>query len=106
MTPQTTTTFDDTDLPPGIGKPAFRALTGAGYTRLEQLTRAREADLLALYGVGHEGAPRVEGCACQSWKVVRTGLTPRRGERGGTIEPEARAEGMGSMKPVLTHAAG
>ena len=43
---------DFSDFPPGIGRPALRALTGAGYTELEQLTRAREADLRRLHGVG------------------------------------------------------
>ncbi|WP_182900571.1 DNA-binding protein [Microbispora sp. H10830] len=37
---------------PKIGNPATRALAGAGYTRLEQLTRATEAELLALHGMG------------------------------------------------------
>jgi predicted flap endonuclease-1-like 5' DNA nuclease len=40
------------DLPRGIGAPATRALELAGYTRLEQFTRARAKDLLALHGVG------------------------------------------------------
>jgi predicted flap endonuclease-1-like 5' DNA nuclease len=39
-------------LPPGIGAPAERALTGAGYSRLEQLTHVTEADLGQLHGVG------------------------------------------------------
>ena len=39
-------------LPRGIGAPAERALTGAGYTRLEQLTHVTEADLGQLHGVG------------------------------------------------------
>jgi hypothetical protein len=39
-------------LPPGIGKPATRALERAGYTRLTQLTQATEAELLQLHGVG------------------------------------------------------
>lgn len=39
-------------LPSGIGKPATRALGGAGYTRLTQLTQVTEADLLQLHGVG------------------------------------------------------
>ncbi|GAA3447980.1 hypothetical protein [Planomonospora venezuelensis] len=37
---------------PKIGAPAQRALEGAGYTRLEQLTGVTEAELLALHGVG------------------------------------------------------
>lgn len=40
------------DLPSGIGKPAGRALEAAGYSSLEQLARAREADLLNLHGMG------------------------------------------------------
>lgn len=37
---------------PAIGAPATRALIAAGYTRLAQLTRVTEGELLALHGVG------------------------------------------------------
>ena len=40
------------DLPPGLGKPALRALSAAGYTRLDQFTTIKESDLQALHGVG------------------------------------------------------
>ena len=40
------------DLPHGIGNPARRALALAGYSRLDELTDVREADLLQLHGVG------------------------------------------------------
>ena len=40
------------DLPPGLGKPALRALGAAGYTRLGQLAAVTEADLRRLHGVG------------------------------------------------------
>lgn len=40
------------DLPAGIGQPATRALTAAGYTHLDQLNNVREADLLKLHGMG------------------------------------------------------
>jgi predicted flap endonuclease-1-like 5' DNA nuclease len=39
-------------LPAGIGAPATRALTAAGYTRLAQLTEVTEKDLGQLHGVG------------------------------------------------------
>ncbi len=39
-------------LPAGIGKPALRALTAAGYTRLDQIAKVKEDDLLKLHGVG------------------------------------------------------
>jgi hypothetical protein len=42
----------ESDLPPGLGKPALRALGAAGYTRLGQLTAITEADLRKLHGVG------------------------------------------------------
>ncbi|MFW6075395.1 MAG: hypothetical protein ACOC9Y_07355, partial [Chloroflexota bacterium] len=41
-----------TPLPRGIGNPATRALAVEGITTLEQVSRNREADLLALHGVG------------------------------------------------------
>jgi hypothetical protein len=40
------------DFPKGVSQPALRALFGAGYTRLEQLTTVKEADLLKLHGMG------------------------------------------------------
>ena len=47
MSPQ-----QETDLPPGLSKPAQRALTNAGYRWLEQLTRVSEAEVERLHGVG------------------------------------------------------
>jgi hypothetical protein len=40
------------DFPPKIGNPARRALLGAGYTRLDQLTAVHEKELLKLHGMG------------------------------------------------------
>jgi hypothetical protein len=40
------------DLPPGLAQPAIRALTCAGYTKLKQLTKVSDADLLKLHGMG------------------------------------------------------
>lgn len=40
------------DLPPGIGRPAHRALVGAGYRRLEQLAGRDGAEISNLHGVG------------------------------------------------------
>jgi len=45
----------DSDLPSGLSNPASRALLGSGITRLEQLTRVSEADLLRLHGMGPKG---------------------------------------------------
>ncbi len=43
-------------LPRTIGASATRALRAAGITTLEHLTRHREADVLALHGVGPKAA--------------------------------------------------
>ncbi|MBZ0320988.1 MAG: DNA-binding protein [Anaerolineae bacterium] len=40
------------NLPPGLGAPAQRALAQAGYQSLEQLAAVREADLKQLHGIG------------------------------------------------------
>ena len=42
----------ESDLPAGLSSPARRALSGAGYTRLDQFTKLTEADLLNLHGMG------------------------------------------------------
>ena len=43
------------DLPVGLSAPALRALNGAGYKRLDQLTRVSEAELKKLHGLGPRG---------------------------------------------------
>lgn len=44
----------ESDLPK-LSQPAWRALTGAGYWRLEQLTAVSAAELLKLHGMGPKG---------------------------------------------------
>ncbi|MDR2985113.1 MAG: hypothetical protein LBV34_09755 [Nocardiopsaceae bacterium] len=41
-----------TGFPKGIGAPAGRALTGAGYSELKQLAGVPAADLKRLHGMG------------------------------------------------------
>ncbi|MBP1989910.1 DNA-binding protein [Paenibacillus eucommiae] len=42
----------ESDLPKGLGKPATRALTNAGYLKLEQFGKVTEAEVLKLHGMG------------------------------------------------------
>ncbi len=42
----------ESELPSGLAQPAVRALTGAGYTRLEQLAEVSEAEISQLHGIG------------------------------------------------------
>ncbi|MBD0379899.1 DNA-directed RNA polymerase subunit alpha C-terminal domain-containing protein [Paenibacillus sedimenti] len=51
--------IDENDLPPGLAKPAQRALAGAGYSRLEQLSKLTEADLLKLHGMGPKALDQI-----------------------------------------------
>ena len=43
---------EESDLPSELAKPAIRALTSAGYTRLEQLTEISRDEVEQLHGVG------------------------------------------------------
>lgn len=45
----------ESDLPRELSQPAWRALTGAGYWQLEQLTTASEAEIKKLHGMGPKG---------------------------------------------------
>jgi hypothetical protein len=42
----------ESDFPGGLAAPARRALAGAGYSRLDQLTTVSEAELKKLHGMG------------------------------------------------------
>ena len=42
----------ESDLPTGLAKPAQRALSAAGFVRLEQLTKVSEDEVLRLHGMG------------------------------------------------------
>lgn len=42
----------ESDFPAELSQPALRALYGAGYTRLKELTKVTEADVLQLHGMG------------------------------------------------------
>lgn len=45
----------ESDLPRELSQPAWRALTDAGYWRLEQLTTIGEAEIKKLHGMGPKG---------------------------------------------------
>jgi DNA repair protein RadC len=47
-----TMTQQESDLPSELARPAQRALSEAGYLRLEQLTKVSETELKQLHGIG------------------------------------------------------
>jgi DNA-directed RNA polymerase alpha subunit len=49
----------DSELPAKLSKPAQRALTAAGYSRLEQFTTLREAEVLKLHGMGPKAMDQI-----------------------------------------------
>lgn len=49
----------ESDLPQDLGAPAQQALTEAGYTSLEDVSKATEADLLSLHGMGPTALARL-----------------------------------------------
>lgn len=48
------------DLPTGLARPARRALVGAGYTRLDQLTQVSEDEVLKLHGMGPKALEQLQ----------------------------------------------
>jgi DNA-directed RNA polymerase alpha subunit len=69
-------TQEESDLPK-LASPAQRALAGAGITRLAQLTKMSEADLLQLHGMGPN-----------AMKTLRLALK----EKGLSFLPEKRKD--------------
>ena len=64
--------------PRGIGRPATGALLAAGFTRMADLTRVSEADLLALHGVG----PKAIGVLRQALATEGLAFAARPGLHG------------------------
>jgi hypothetical protein len=61
----------ESDLPTGLAKPAQRALAGAGYNQLEQLTHASEKEILALHGMGPKAVRLLrESLAAKGWSFA------------------------------------
>jgi hypothetical protein len=67
---------DNDDLPPGLAKPARRALTRAGYSRLEQFTKLSEEEVLQLHGMGPKALDQIRRA------LAAKGLSFADGSRG------------------------
>jgi hypothetical protein len=61
-----------TDLPK-LGAPARRALVGAGYTRLEQLTKVTESEVMKLHGMGPNAMEVLRGALKEHGLSFRDG---------------------------------
>jgi hypothetical protein len=73
----------ESNLPPGLSRPAQRALTNAGYRRLDQLTRISQVEVAGLHGVGPKALAQLRHA------LVANGLSfaaGKRADRLGTRE--------------------
>jgi hypothetical protein len=57
--------------PKGVSKPALRALASVGVTRLDQVTRFTEAELLALHGMGPKAVGIIKAALLAQGKSFR-----------------------------------
>jgi len=69
--PKKTATPAPTPFPPGVAKPAVRALAAAGYSTLDQLTKARESELATLHGTGPKALAILKAALQQEGKSFR-----------------------------------
>lgn len=61
---------------PKLAQPAIRALNGAGYTRLEQLTKVTEADLKKLHGMGPNALGKLRAALAEKgWSFAEESTT-------------------------------
>ena len=58
--------------PPGVSKPALRALASAGYTSVDQLANANERELAALHGMGPKALGILRSALIAKGKALRT----------------------------------
>jgi len=73
----------ESNLPRGLSRPAQRALTNAGYRRLEQLAQVSQAEVEELHGVGPKALAQLR------YALVANGLSfavGKRTDRLGTRE--------------------
>jgi uncharacterized protein YdhG (YjbR/CyaY superfamily) len=86
---------------PKIGAPATRALTAAGYTRLEQLTKLTEAELAQLHGMG----PKALGILREALKIQ--GLSFKQDKTGKPLKkkgsPVSRTDKVDEFLENLSH---
>ncbi|WP_228282634.1 serine hydrolase [Rubrobacter tropicus] len=77
----------ESDLPDGLGRPARRALVGAGYSRLDQFASVSEAEVLRLHGMGPKALGRLRraldarGLSFADGEASNTATEPRKESR-------------------------
>jgi DNA-directed RNA polymerase alpha subunit len=59
MMTQNSSSSINSDLPTELAKPARRALEGAGFFQLEQITKLSEEEILKLHGMGPKALEQI-----------------------------------------------
>ena len=60
------------DFPKGLSQPALRALAGAGYKSLKQLSKISEAELKKLHDLGPNGIDKLRvALEAKGWSFVK-----------------------------------
>ena len=61
----------ESGFPPGVARPALRALAGAGYVRLDQLAGVRASELMKLHGMGPGALGRLrQALEARGWSLA------------------------------------
>jgi predicted flap endonuclease-1-like 5' DNA nuclease len=63
----------ESEFPKGVAKPAIRALASVGVSRLDQVTRFSEAELLALHGMGPKAIRLIKEALRAKGKSLKVG---------------------------------
>ncbi|WP_437731707.1 DNA-binding protein [Sorangium sp. So ce1335] len=71
--PSRTKEQPQSSFPKGIGKPAQRALASVGVSRLDQVTRFTEAQLMALHGMGPKAIGLIKAVLQADGKTLARG---------------------------------
>ena len=61
------------DFPPGVARPAVRALASIGVHRLDQVTRFSESELAALHGMGPKALGAIKAALQAQGKSLARG---------------------------------
>lgn len=73
-----TTTSGDSEFAGIVSRPAQRALEGAGFSRLVELTRVSEQQLLALHGFGPNSIRTLNGALASRGLAIGCALESKR----------------------------
>src|SRR3954454_17909525 len=106
--PDAAETAAETPFPKGLARPALRALAGAGYGNLDQLSSATQASLLGLHGLGPNALAKLRAALHEiglSFATPDTGTKAPAPEGFGDLWPEAAEVQGKAFEQILTQTA-